>query len=99
MPAHVDVVEVRRKDWTRNLFTLIEGDGYFYARGMSDMKTQAAIWVDNFVRIREQGFKPKRSVKLALTREEIDAEFAITAGIDGVAGLQQLFITGRSSCV
>jgi acetylornithine deacetylase/succinyl-diaminopimelate desuccinylase-like protein len=31
------------------------------------MKAQAAIWVDNMVRFREEGFRPKRSIKLALT--------------------------------
>jgi len=103
MLAHVDVVEARREDWTRDPFTLIEEDGYFYGRGTSDMKDQAAIWVDNMVRYREEGFHPRRSIKLALTcgeetnsalngagwlatheRDLIDAEFALTEGVDGV---------------
>ncbi len=67
MLAHVDVVEAKREDWTRDPFVLIEEDGYFYGRGTSDMKAQAAIWVDNMVRYREEGFRPKRSIKLALT--------------------------------
>ena len=67
MLAHVDVVEARREDWTRDPFTLIEEGGYFYGRGTSDMKAQAAIWVDNMVRYREEGFHPRRSIKLALT--------------------------------
>jgi acetylornithine deacetylase/succinyl-diaminopimelate desuccinylase-like protein len=67
MLAHVDVVEAKREDWTRDPFTLIEENGYFYARGTNDMKAQAAIWVDNMIRFREEGFRPKRSVKLALT--------------------------------
>jgi acetylornithine deacetylase/succinyl-diaminopimelate desuccinylase-like protein len=29
MLAHVDVVEAKREDWTRDPFTLIEEDGYF----------------------------------------------------------------------
>jgi acetylornithine deacetylase/succinyl-diaminopimelate desuccinylase-like protein len=62
MLAHVDVVEARREDWTRDPFTLIEENGYFYARGTNDMKAQAAIWVDNLVRFREEGFLPKRSI-------------------------------------
>src|ERR1700722_3270537 len=28
--AHIDVVEARREDWTRDPFTLVEEDGYFY---------------------------------------------------------------------
>ena len=107
MLAHVDVVEAKREDWTRDPFTLFEQDGYFYARGSSDMKAQAAIWVDNMVRYREEGFKPKRSIKLALTcgeetnsalngagwlvdheRAAIDAELALTEGVDGVLDAQ-----------
>ena len=73
MLAHIDVVEARREDWTRDPFTLIEEDGYFYGRGTSDMKAQAAIWVDNLIRYREEGYHPKRSIKLALTcGEETD---------------------------
>jgi len=43
--AHIDVVEANRADWTRDPFTLIEEDGWFYARGATDDKAQAAIWV------------------------------------------------------
>ena len=31
--AHIDVVEAKREDWTRDPFTLVEENGYFYARG------------------------------------------------------------------
>lgn len=65
--AHIDVVEAKREDWTRDPFTLFEENGYFYARGVNDDKAQAAIWVDNLVRYREEGYQPKRSIKLALT--------------------------------
>src|SRR5580692_12477536 len=33
MLAHVDVVEAKREDWARDPFTLVEENGYFYARG------------------------------------------------------------------
>lgn len=65
--AHVDVVEAKREDWTRDPFTLIEEGGYFYARGTMDDKAQAAIFVDMLVRFKAEGFKPKRTLKLALT--------------------------------
>ena len=48
--AHVDVVEARREDWTRDPFTLIEQGGFFYGRGTADMKGQAAVWVDMLIR-------------------------------------------------
>ncbi|HWY63873.1 MAG TPA: M20/M25/M40 family metallo-hydrolase [Rhizomicrobium sp.] len=65
--GHLDVVEARRADWTRDPFTLIEENGYFYARGASDMKSLVASWVDTMVRLKEEGFKAPRSIKMALT--------------------------------
>ena len=65
--AHLDVVEAKREDWTRDPFTLVEEGGYFYARGASDDKAQAAIWVDTLIRYRQAGYKPKRTIKMALT--------------------------------
>lgn len=65
--GHVDVVEAKREDWTRDPFIMVEENGYFYGRGTNDMKAQVAVWVDNMVRFREEGFRPKRSIKLALT--------------------------------
>lgn len=65
--AHLDVVEAKRSDWTRNPFTLIEEGGYFYARGSYDDKAQAAIWTDTLIRFARAGYKPRRTIKLALT--------------------------------
>jgi len=65
--AHIDVVEAKREDWTRDPFTLIEENGYFYGRGTVDDKAQAAIWTDTLIRLKQQGYKPKRTIKLALT--------------------------------
>jgi acetylornithine deacetylase/succinyl-diaminopimelate desuccinylase-like protein len=65
--AHIDVVEAKRADWVRDPFTLIEENGYFYGRGTEDDKSMAAIWTDTMVRLRQEGFKPKRTIKLALT--------------------------------
>jgi len=65
--AHLDVVEAKREDWVRDPFTLIEEDGYLYARGTVDDKAMAASWVDTLIRFKQEGFKPKRTVKLALT--------------------------------
>jgi acetylornithine deacetylase/succinyl-diaminopimelate desuccinylase-like protein len=65
--AHIDVVEAKREDWTRDPFTLVEEDGYFYGRGSSDDKAQAAIWTDLLIRLKQEGFKPRRGIKIALT--------------------------------
>lgn len=67
MLAHLDVVEAKREDWTRDPFTLIEENGFFYARGTLDDKAQAAIYTDAMIRLRQQKVAPKRTIKLALT--------------------------------
>ncbi len=65
--AHIDVVEARREDWKRDPFKLVEEDGWFYARGASDDKAMAAVFTDTLVRLRQEGFTPRRDLKLALT--------------------------------
>ena len=65
--AHIDVVEAKREDWTRDPFKLVEDGGHFYARGAFDDKAQAAIWVDTLVRFARARYRPDRGVKLALT--------------------------------
>jgi acetylornithine deacetylase/succinyl-diaminopimelate desuccinylase-like protein len=65
--AHIDVVEAKREEWTRDPFTLIEEDGSFYARGSVDDKAQAAMWVDTLIRYKTQNLRLKRTIKLALT--------------------------------
>ena len=65
--AHIDVVEAKRADWQRDPFKLVEEDGYFYARGASDDKAQASVWVDTLVRLKQENFRPRRDIKLALT--------------------------------
>lgn len=74
--SHIDVVEAKREDWERDPFTLIEEDGYFYARGTSDIKAMAATLVDTLIRFQQSGYKPRRTVKIALTcGEETNGAF------------------------
>jgi acetylornithine deacetylase/succinyl-diaminopimelate desuccinylase-like protein len=65
--AHIDVVEAKREDWARDPFTLVEENGSFYARGASDDKAEAAIWVDTLIRYRTENYHPRRTLKVALT--------------------------------
>ena len=65
--GHLDVVEAKREDWTRDPFKLIEENGYFFGRGTSDMKAMDATWVDALMRFKQGGYHPKRTIKLALT--------------------------------
>jgi acetylornithine deacetylase/succinyl-diaminopimelate desuccinylase-like protein len=65
--GHLDVVEAKREDWTRDPFKFIEENGYYYGRGTSDMKPMVATWVDAMARFKQSGYQPKRTIKLALT--------------------------------
>jgi acetylornithine deacetylase/succinyl-diaminopimelate desuccinylase-like protein len=74
--AHIDVVEAKREDWTRDPFTLVEEDGYFYGRGTADDKSVAAVWVDTMVRFKQEHVAHRRPLKLALTcGEETNGAF------------------------
>jgi len=64
--AHIDVVGAKRADWERDPFRLIEEGGYFYGCGTSDDKAMAAAFTDQMVRYKAEGYKPKRTIKLAL---------------------------------
>ena len=70
--AHIDVVEARREDWSPDLdpFRFIERDGFFYGRGTSDDKAQAAVWIANLIRYKQEGFVPERDLIVALTADE-----------------------------
>jgi len=70
--AHLDVVEARREDWSPDLepFSFRERDGFFYGRGTSDDKAQAAIWIATLIRLKEEGFVPARDLVVALTADE-----------------------------
>jgi acetylornithine deacetylase/succinyl-diaminopimelate desuccinylase-like protein len=65
--GHLDVVAAKREDWVRDPFKLIEEGGYYYGRGTIDDKAMASIWADAMIRFKQSGYKPKRTIKLALT--------------------------------
>jgi acetylornithine deacetylase/succinyl-diaminopimelate desuccinylase-like protein len=68
--AHLDVVEARREDWSIDPFLFTERDGHYYGRGTTDDKGQAAIWIANLIRYKQEGFVPDRDVIVALTADE-----------------------------
>jgi acetylornithine deacetylase/succinyl-diaminopimelate desuccinylase-like protein len=73
--AHLDVVEANRADWSIDPFKLTEKDGFFYGRGTSDIKDGDAILAANFIRLKEENYKPDRDLILALTSDEEGGDF------------------------
>jgi acetylornithine deacetylase/succinyl-diaminopimelate desuccinylase-like protein len=72
--AHMDVVEAKREDWQRDPFTLIEENGYFYGRGTADIKGDIAQITTTFLRLRKEGFRPKRDLVIVFTGDEETAQ-------------------------
>ena len=70
--AHLDVVDAPREGWSPGLdpFRLIERDGFFYGRGVLDMKNAVAALVATLIRLRAEGFVPGRDIIVALTADE-----------------------------
>jgi acetylornithine deacetylase/succinyl-diaminopimelate desuccinylase-like protein len=68
--AHMDVVPARREDWSVDPWTLLERDGWFYGRGTSDNKTGVTSLVANFVRLKREGWRPRRDLIVLLTGDE-----------------------------
>jgi acetylornithine deacetylase/succinyl-diaminopimelate desuccinylase-like protein len=68
--AHMDVVPARREDWSADPWTLFERDGWLYGRGTSDNKAGVASLVANVVRLKREGWRPRRDVIVLLTSDE-----------------------------
>jgi acetylornithine deacetylase/succinyl-diaminopimelate desuccinylase-like protein len=72
--AHLDVVAAIRSDWPRDPFVLHEEGGYFLARGASDDKAMASMFVASLLQMRKEGVIPDRDLILALTADEEGGE-------------------------
>lgn len=68
--AHMDVVEALPTDWNYAPFALTEDDGWYYGRGTNDNKAGVATLVANFVRLKQEGFAPRRDLIIMLTADE-----------------------------
>lgn len=84
--AHMDVVEAKREDWSRDPFELIEEDGYFYGRGTADDKQGVVALTTALIRLAEEGFEPTRDIYVLFTgdeeTEQLGAERAAGEWID-----------------
>lgn len=68
--GHLDVVEAKREDWSRDPFKLIEEDGYFYGRGTIDMKDGITAITNALLWLKAEGFKPKRDIVVFFSGDE-----------------------------
>ncbi len=68
--GHMDVVEAKREDWSRDPFKLIEEDGYLYGRGAVDMKNGIAAITNAMLWLKAEGYKPKRDIIVFFSGDE-----------------------------
>jgi acetylornithine deacetylase/succinyl-diaminopimelate desuccinylase-like protein len=67
---HMDVVEAKASDWTRDPFKPVVENGYVYGRGSVDDKFDVSIVVAVLTKLKREGWKPGRDVILALSGDE-----------------------------
>lgn len=68
--GHMDVVDARPEDWTRDPFTLVEENGYFFGRGVHDNKAGIAAMISTILRLKEEGQSPRRTLLFAFVGDE-----------------------------
>ena len=68
--GHMDVVEADPKDWVRDPFKLVADGGYLFGRGVFDNKFDVANVVATLIRLKAEGFKPRRDIILYLSGDE-----------------------------
>jgi len=68
--GHMDVVEAKASDWTRDPFVPVEENGYLFGRGVEDNKYDVALMIATMARLKTEGYKPKQDIVLVLTGDE-----------------------------
>ena len=67
---HMDVVEAKAADWTRDPFKAVVENGYVYGRGAIDDKFDVSMVTTVLGKLRKEGWKPGRDIVLALSGDE-----------------------------
>ena len=70
LAAHMDVVPARREDWERDPYVAVVENGYVYGRGTADNKLGLISMAAALFWLKQEGYKPKRDIILALTGDE-----------------------------
>jgi carboxypeptidase PM20D1 len=68
--GHMDVVEAKPEDWTRDPFKAVVENGYVFGRGAVDNKFDVSMVVATLASLRKSGWKPGREIVLALSGDE-----------------------------
>ena len=68
--AHMDVVEAKPEDWTRDPFKAVVENGYVFGRGAVDNKFDVSMVTATMASLSKQGWKPGRDVILAFSGDE-----------------------------
>jgi acetylornithine deacetylase/succinyl-diaminopimelate desuccinylase-like protein len=68
--GHMDVVSAFREDWERDPFTAVIEQGFVFGRGSSDNKFGISSMMTTLLWLKQEGFRPRRDIILALTGDE-----------------------------
>lgn len=68
--SHMDVVEAKASDWSMDPFKMVEKDGYYYGRGTTDIKSGNVAVTTALLKLKAEGFKPKRDLIVFFTGDE-----------------------------
>lgn len=83
--GHMDVVDALAEDWVLPPFTLTEKDGFFFGRGTTDNKYGIASLTHTFIRLKQEGWAPKRDLYLVFSGDEETGMISTRAQADLVA--------------
>jgi carboxypeptidase PM20D1 len=78
--GHMDVVPALREDWERDPFVAVVENGYVFGRGSADNKLGITSMVAALLWLKQEKFKPRRDILLALTGDEETSQ-ATTAAL------------------
>lgn len=70
LSGHMDVVEAKAEDWGRNPFEMTREGDFLIGRGVIDNKWGVTMMVTTLLRLKKEGFKPKRDIILVLSGDE-----------------------------
>ncbi len=70
LSGHMDVVEAKADDWGRDPFAMTRDGDYVIGRGAVDNKWGVTMMVMTLIRLKREGFTPRRDIILALSGDE-----------------------------